>query len=95
MARCTGFLSALIVAVGLLHAPQVSARPVQSNFYVSVRSACYAGGPQQGRPPEAMVPAGAVVKIVPARPIGSYRRVETESGLQCWIDGSRLRLMLK
>jgi hypothetical protein len=87
--------AALIVAVGSLHQPRVAAKPAKSNFYVIARSACYATGPQQGRPPEAMVPVGAVVKLIPGRPIGTYRRVELESGLQCWIDGSRLRLMVK
>ncbi len=87
--------AALVVAAVAVHLPQALARPAQSNFYVAARSACYAVGPQQGRPPEAMVPAGAVVKLIPAQPIGIYRRIETESGLRCWIDGSRLRLLVK
>jgi hypothetical protein len=85
----------LVVAAASLGAPQVLAQPVKSSFYVTARSACYAAGPQQGRPPEAMVRAGAVVKLLPGPPIGIHRRIETESGLQCWIDGSRLRLLVK
>jgi hypothetical protein len=90
-----GLVRAALVVAASLHAPQVLAQPVKSSFYVTARSACYATGPQQGRPPETMVPAGAVVKLVPVRPIGVYRRVETESGLKCWVDGSRLRLVVK
>jgi hypothetical protein len=66
-----------------------------ATFRVTARSACYVSGPQQGRPPEAMIAAGAMVKHVPARAIGVYRRVETESGLKCWIDGAVLSLAAK
>jgi hypothetical protein len=95
MIGCAKILCAILGAAALMHAPQASAQPAKSNFYVTARSACYATGPQQGRPPETMVPAGAVVRLVPAQPIGIYRRVETKGGTQCWIDGSRLRLLVK
>ena len=90
----------LLFCVGLIQPLMVrntEAQPAGAFRYKTVaKTPCYKTSPMQGRPPDASIPVGTVIKLIPpAEGIGSYSHVETQRGLKCWISNDAFRLIAK
>ena len=86
-----------VVLIQPLMVRSAEAQPANAFHYRTVTTTpCYKTSPMQGRPPDAVVPAGTVIRLVPrTEGMGSYTRVETRRGLTCWISNDAFRLMGK
>ena len=98
--RPTGIFLMLAFGAGLFlpfMLRSVEARPDGAFRYRTVaKTPCYRTSPMQGRPPDAVVPIGTAIRLIlPPQGMGSYTRVETKSGLKCWISNDAFRLMGK
>ena len=56
---------------------------------LTVDAAYYTGGPQQARPPDGTLNAGAKVELI--EDAGSYCRVRSEDGVEAYVDVGSLR----